>query len=463
MDTHSARRHGRPAPRSGPRARRAGARIVALVAGALLLATVQPAAAAPRPHPAQTAAAGRGAATDPWTGTWATTPTGRPASDTTVFEDQTIRQVVHLSLGGGRVRLRLSNEFGDRPLVIGQVRVARPAPGGPDSRTDPRTDRPVTFGGRTSVTVPAGSPLLSDPVELRVGAGSDLVVSIHLPERTPGTTLHAFAQRQNYLASGDVTARSAIDATATTDRWYFLTGVSVSGGGARGAARPSAVVALGDSITDGANTEPGADHRWPDLLAERLRTASGPAYARGVLNEGVSGNRLLHDPNPPAGSDAENFAAYFGQSALRRFDRDVASQPGASHLLVLLGVNDLGHPGTVAPLSERVSAQDLIDAHRQLVARAHARGLKAYGGTILPFKGDTLGFYSAENEAARQTFNRWLRTSGVYDGVIDFDRALRDPADPQRLLAAYDSGDHLHPNDAGARAMADAVPLKLLR
>ncbi|MFD7860750.1 SGNH/GDSL hydrolase family protein [Streptomyces sp. NPDC057682] len=465
MDTHSVRHHRRSAPGTRPRARRAGARLVALVAGALLLATVQPTSAAPRPHAAQTAgqtaASGRGAAAGSWTGSWATTPTERPASDTTVFEDQTLRQVVHLSLGGDRVRLRLSNEFGDRPLVIGQVRVARPADGGEGARTDPRTDRPVTFGGRTSVTVPAGSPLLSDPVDLRVAAGGDLVVSIHLPERTPGTTLHAFAQRQNYVASGDVTARAGIDPTATNDRWYFLTGVSVSGG-ARGAARPSAVVALGDSITDGANTEPGADHRWPDLLAERLRTASGP-YARGVLNEGVSGNRLLHDPNPPAGSDAENFAAYFGRSALRRFDRDVASQPGASHLLVLLGVNDLGHPGTVAPLSERVTAQDLIDAHRQLVARAHDRGLKAYGGTILPFKGDTLGFYSAENEAARQTFNRWLRTSGVYDGVVDFDRALRDPADPQRLLAAYDSGDHLHPNDAGARAMADAVPLKLLR
>ncbi|WP_393059122.1 SGNH/GDSL hydrolase family protein [Streptomyces sp. LN549] len=445
------------------RTRRSGARFVALLAGALLLATVRPTTAATQPAQGAAASAATHRPTTPsWTGTWATTPTETPASDTTAFEDETLRQTVRVSIGGDRVRIRLSNEFGDRPLVIGEARVARPATGGPDSRIDPRTDRPLTFGGRTSVTIPAGAPALSDPVALRVPAGSDLVVSIHLPERTAGSTLHAFALRQNYVASGNVTGRTDIEATSTNDRWYFLTGVSVTTGLAQGAARPSAVVTLGDSITDGANTEPGADHRWPDFLAQRLRTAYGP-YARGVLNEGISGNRLLHDPNPPAGSDAENFAAYFGQSALRRFDRDVAAQPGAGRLIVLLGVNDLGHPGTVAPESERVSAAELIDAHRQIVARAHERGLKAYGGTILPFKGDTFGFYSPANEAARATFNHWLRTSGEYDGVIDFDKALRDPSDPQRLLARYDSGDHLHPNDAGAEAMAKAVPLRLLR
>ncbi|MER7724811.1 SGNH/GDSL hydrolase family protein [Streptomyces sp. NPDC096323] len=475
------------------RTHRTGGRFVALLAGALLLATAQQTTAAPLPTaPAASPAAAHRAAAPSWTGTWATTPTQTPASDTTAFEDQTLRQIVRVSIGGDRVRIRLSNEFGDRPLVIGEARVARPAAGGPDSRIDPRTDRPLTFGGRAAVTIPAGAPLLSDPVDLRVPAGSDLVVSIHLPERTAGSTLHAFAQRQNYVASGNVTRNTGIEATSTNDRWYFLSGVSVTTGRADsenradttgradsenradttsradttgragGASRSSAVVTLGDSITDGANTEPGADHRWPDFLAQRLRTAYGP-YARGVLNEGISGNRLLHDPNPPAGSDAENFAAYFGQSALRRFDRDVAAQPGAGHLIVLLGVNDLGHPGTVAPESERVSAADLIDAHRQLIARAHERGLKAYGGTILPFKDDTLGFYSPANEAARTTFNHWLRTSGEYDGVIDFDKALRDPSDPQRLLARYDSGDHLHPNDAGAEAMAEAVPLKFLR
>ncbi|WP_406393898.1 SGNH/GDSL hydrolase family protein [Streptomyces sp. NBC_00887] len=442
----------------GSGVRRAGRHLVAVLTGAMLLATAPATSAEPTAGPSVRQASHR-AADAAWTGTWATTPTETPASDTTAFEDETIRQTVRTSIGGDRVRIRLSNEFGSGPLVIGEAHVARRAAEGPASRTDPRTDRPLTFGGRTSVTIPAGAPALSDPVSLRVPAGSDLVVSIHLPERTPGSTLHAFALQHNYVAAGNVTGRSDIEATATIDRWYFLTGVSVSTGRS---ARSSAVVAFGDSITDGAGTGVDANRRWPDFLAGRLNAAYGP-HAVGVLNQGISGNRLLHDPNPPAGSAAENFAAYFGRSALRRFDRDVASQAGAEHLVVLLGVNDLGHPGTVAPESERVTAADIVDAHRQIIARAHDRGLKAYGGTILPFKNDTLGFHSPENEAARQSVNHWIRTSGAYDAVIDFDRALRDPSDPERLLARYDSGDHLHPNDAGAEAMARAVPLHLLR
>ncbi|MEU0299946.1 SGNH/GDSL hydrolase family protein [Streptomyces sp. NPDC006175] len=444
------RRHSAASPAARSRARRTVRRLVAVATGGLLLATAVAPAVSAEP-------ASRHAEPRAWTGTWATGATAAPASDTTEFENETIRQTVHTSIGGDQVRVRLSNEFGSGPLVIGEARVARAAAGGPSSRIDPRTDRPLTFGGRTSVTVPAGAPLLSDPVSLRVPAGTDLVVSIHLPEPTPGSTLHASALQHNHVAAGNVTGSTDIEPTATIDRWYFLTGVSVS------TARPSsAVVALGDSITDGSVTEVGANHRWPDFLAGRLRASAGPD-AVGVLNKGIGGNRLLHDPNPPAGSDAEDFAAYFGQSALRRFDRDVASQPGAEHLIVLLGVNDLGHPGTVAPESERVTAAELIEAHRQIIDRAHDRGLKAYGGTVLPFKGDTLGFYSPENEAARQTLNHWIRTGGAYDGVIDFDKALRDPSDPQRLLTRYDSGDGLHPNDAGAEAMAGAVPLRLLR
>lgn len=434
--------------------------VVALVTGALLLLTAPSTPAAPGAGSDPAAArhtADRGGRT--WVGTWSTTPTAVPASDGTVFEDQTIRQTVHTSIGGDRVRIRLSNEFGDRPLVVGEARIARRAGGGSTTRIDPRTDRPLTFGGRASTTVPAGAPALSDPVDLAVPAGSDLVVSIHLPERTPGSTVHAFAFQHNHAAPGNVTGAADIEPTATFDRWYFLTGVSVS---ARRGAGDSAVVAFGDSITDGSDTGVNANHRWPDFLAQRLRSARGP-HARGVLNQGVSGNRLLHDPNPPAGSGAEGYAAYFGQSALRRFDRDVAAQPGAEHVVVLLGVNDLGHPGTTAPASEKVTAEDIIGAHRQIIARAHERGLKAYGGTILPFKGDTFGFHSAENEAARQAVNRWIRTGGEYDGVIDFDAALRDPSDPRRLDPRYDSGDHLHPNDAGAEAMAAAVPLHLLR
>ncbi|GAA1296041.1 SGNH/GDSL hydrolase family protein [Saccharothrix xinjiangensis] len=387
-----------------------------------------------------------------WVAAWGTSPTTVPASDTTSFEDQTLRQVVHLSVGGGSVRVRLSNEFGAEPLVIGEARVARRAGG---TAIEPRTDRRLTFGGRASVTVPAGAPLLSDPVALPVRADSDLVVSIHLPKRTRGNTVHAFPYQDGWVAAGNATGAADITPTAVLGKWHFLTGVSVSG-------RGEAVVALGDSITDGAETTRGANRRWPDLLARRFQQ-DRRLRDLGVVNQGISGNRLLHDPNPPAGHPAEGYANYFGQSALRRFDRDVLAQPGVGHVVVLLGVNDLGHPGTSAPLSEKVGAEDIIGAHRQLIARAHAAGVRIYGGTILPFEGDTLGFHSPENEAARQQVNRWIRTGGEYDGVIDFDAATRDPADPERLRTAYDSGDHLHPNDAGMAAMAEAVPLRLFR
>jgi lysophospholipase L1-like esterase len=382
-----------------------------------------------------------------------------PAGDTTAFENQTIRQIVHVSAGGSELRVRLTNEFGSTPLVVGEARVALRDGAAAGARTLRGTDRPLTFGGRTSVTIPAGAPTLSDPVALPLPAGADLVISVHLPRHTPGSTVHAFAYQHSYVADGNVTARRDIEATRTLDRWYFLSGVGVR---TRAPGHAGAVVALGDSITDGANTTVNANRRWPDVLAERLR-ASHRTSGTGVLNQGISGNRLLHDPNPPAGHPAEAYAAYFGESALRRFDRDVASQPGATHLIVLLGVNDLGHPGTSAPESERVTAEDIIGAHQQLIARAHERGLRVYGGTITPFAGDTFGFHSPENEAARQRVNTWIRTSGAYDAVIDFDAALRDPHQPERLDPRYDGGDGLHPNDAGARAMAGAVPLSLFR
>jgi lysophospholipase L1-like esterase len=271
-----------------------------------------------------------------------------------------------------------------------------------------------------------------------------------VPNPTPVTTLHAFANTGNVVAAGNVADDAAVTGR-TVGQWYFLSAVSVRTDRGTGA-----VVALGDSITNGSAAEADTNTRWPDVLAKRLRDT-------GMLNLGVAGNRLLHDPNPPAGSPAENFAKFFGENALRRFDRDVLAQPGARHVIVLLGVNDLGHPGTVAPVTEKVTAEDIIAAHRQLIARAHAAGLAIHGGTILPFKDDTLGFYNEENEAKRQAVNRWIRTSGEYDGVIDFDRATRDPADPLRLNPAYDSGDHLHPNGAGLAAMANAVPLHLFR
>jgi lysophospholipase L1-like esterase len=429
-------------------------RLAALFAGAFLLgAALSPSASASAQAPAPTT----------WTGTWATAPTTVPKTDTTTFNDQTIRQIVHTSIAGTALRIRLSNEFGKQPLKIGEVHVARRAQGTDEPTIDPATDRELTFSGKSSVTIPAGAPALSDPVTLRVPARSDLVVSLHLPESTPGSTVNSFAAQRSYVAAGNVTGETKIEPQSVTERWYFLTGVSVRATSAGPAAtgKASAAVALGDSIT--ADTTLGTNHRWTDYLAQRLQGPAGPRHPVGVLNKGISGNRLLYDPNPPAGHPAEAYAAYFGESGLKRFDRDVTAQPGVRHVLVLLGVNDLGHPGNIAPLSEKVTGQDLIDGHRQLIARAHERGLRIYGATITPFKNDTLGFYTPENAAARQTFNHWLRTSGEYDGVIDFDAAVRDPDDPERLLAAYDSGDHLHTNDAGREAMARAVPLRFFR
>ncbi|MGA5499675.1 SGNH/GDSL hydrolase family protein [Streptomyces umbrinus] len=433
-------------------------RLAALFTGVLLLgAALSPSASASAQAPAPAT----------WTGTWATAPTTAPTTvpktDTTTFNDQTIRQIVHTSIAGTALRIRLSNEFGKQSLKIGEVHVARRAPGTDEPTIDPATDRELTFSGKSSVTIPAGAPALSDPVTLRVPARSDLVVSLHLPESTPGSTVNSFAAQRSYVAAGNVTGETKIEPQSVTERWYFLTGVSVRATSAGPAAtgKASAAVALGDSIT--ADTTLGTNHRWTDYLAQRLQGPAGPRHPVGVLNKGISGNRLLHDPNPPAGHPAEAYAAYFGESGLKRFDRDVTAQPGVRHVLVLLGVNDLGHPGNIAPLSEKVTGQDLIDGHRQLIARAHERGLRIYGATITPFKNDTLGFYTPENAVARQTFNHWLRTSGEYDGVIDFDAALRDPDDPERLLAAYDSGDHLHTNDAGREAMARAVPLRFFK
>lgn len=384
-------------------------------------------------------------------GTWACVPTATPPTATPVLHDQTFRQVVRTSLGGDRLRLRLTNEFGTVPLRIGEVHVALRS-GATGTDIDPSTDHTVTFGGNTSPTIPAGAPMISDPVPLTLPARAALVVSIHVPDETPVTTLHALSYQENEVALGNVTGDTSIEATETLTQWRFLSGVSVRAR-TRGA---DAVVALGDSITDGSETEVDADNRWPDLLAERLEHT-------GVLNSGVAGNRLLHDPRLIAGSEAEGYAAFFGQSALRRFDRDVTAHPGVRHVIVLLGVNDLGHPGTTAPLSEVVTVEEIIGAHRQIIARSHAAGLRAHGGTILPFGGDALGFFTEENEAKRQAVNEWIRTGGEYDTVIDFDAALRDPKDPSRLRPDHDSGDGLHPNDAGMAAMAEAVPTRLFR
>jgi lysophospholipase L1-like esterase len=270
--------------------------------------------------------------------------------------------------------------------------------------------------------------------------------------------VHGSAFQTNYIAAGNVTRSASLTGARETTSWYFLSGVSVAAGPKAGA-----VVALGDSITDGAITTINANHRWPDFLARRLQ-ANPSLRHLGVLNKGIGGNRLMHNGNTLPGTSFAGLGPLFGDSALARFDRDVAAQPGARHVIVLLGINDIGQPTSFSPPSEAVSVQEMIFGYRQLISRAHDRGLRIYGATMTPFQNTTIvGYYNAANEAKRLAVNQWIRTSGEWDGVIDFDRAVRDPNQPLRMLPAYDSGDHLHPNDAGMRAMADAIPLRLFR
>jgi lysophospholipase L1-like esterase len=352
--------------------------------------------------------------------------------------------------------VRLSNEYGEQPLVVGEARVARRPAGATGSEIVTATDRRLTFGGRASFTVPPGAPALSDPVPLTVPALSDLVVSLYLPERTPAATVHGSAFQRNFLAAGNATRAASLTGATETTSWHFLSGVSVAG-----SPRAATVVAFGDSITDGAITTVDANHRWPDFLARRLQADRSLRHL-GVLNKGIGGNRLLYHGATRPGTPFEGIGPLFGDSALSRFDRDVLAQPGAGHVVVLLGINDIGQPTSIAPPAEEVSVDDLLFGYRQLIARAHERGLRIYGATLTPFQDTTIeGYYTPANEAKRLAVNRWIRTSGEWDGVIDFDRAVRDPAQPLRMLPAYDSGDHLHPNDAGMRAMADAIPLRL--
>ncbi|MEV4617714.1 SGNH/GDSL hydrolase family protein [Asanoa sp. NPDC049573] len=392
-----------------------------------------------------------------WIATWGTAVHGAaaPPQPATTFDNQTLRQVVHVSTGGAALRVRLSNEYGAGRLSIGAARVARSAGG---SAIVPGTDRPLTFGGRTAFEIPRGAPALSDPVRLGVPARSDLVISIFLPRETPAATQHSAAFQRTFVAAGDATRAANLPGAQESTSWYFLSGVSVTGN-----ARAGAVVTFGDSITDGAVTTVDANHRWPDFLARRLQADRGLRDV-GVVNKGIGGNRLLYDGNTLPGTGFDGLGPIFGDSALSRFDRDVAAQAGARHVIVLLGINDIGQPTSFSPPSEAVSVDDLSYGYRELIARAHERGLKIYGATMTPFQDTTIaGYYTPANEAKRQAANAWIRTSGEYDAVIDFDRAVRDPAQPGRMLPAYDSGDHLHPNDAGMAAMADAIPLRLFR
>jgi lysophospholipase L1-like esterase len=383
-----------------------------------------------------------------WIGTWATAPAG-VAGTPRQFDNQTLRLIVRTSAGGERVRVRISNTFGTEPLVIGAAHIARRAA---DASTRPDTDRTLTFGARPSFAVPVGAMALSDPVRLAVPAGSDLAVSIYLPRQTVELTTHFSAFQTSYVSpAGDFTSAKTFEASGTITTWPFLTGVDVAAG-----PQAAAIVAFGDSITDGASSTRDANRRWPNLLATRLRERPDLTHL-GVLNQGIIGNRILHPTET-------QFANLFGPAGLARFDRDVLAQAGVQYVIVLLGINDIGHPGANAPASDEVSADEMIGGYRQFIERAHEKGIAVFGATLMPFEDTTIPrFYSVEKEAKRQAVNRWIRTSGAFDAVIDFDQVIRDPARPTRMLPTYDSGDHLHPSDAGMAAMASAIPLDLFK
>jgi lysophospholipase L1-like esterase len=386
-----------------------------------------------------TRASSAGQSTDDWVGTWASSPQldTTAASAEPAFKDGTLRQIVHVSIGGNSIRIRFSNTFGNAPLIISSAHVALSAGNG---AIQPKSDTALSFAGQPSVTIPPGAPMYSDPISFNLAPLSDLVVTIHLAAVPDAITTHPGSREVSYLQSGDAVSAPDLSSATHIEHWYFLDGVDVESSGARGA-----VVTFGDSITDGAHSTTGSNTRWPDDLARRLQADKKTAGVA-VLNEGIGGNRILHDMT--------------GVNALARFDRDVLAQSGVHWVIILEGINDLGGRGRAPARGETVpSAQDLIAAYEQLILRAHAHHIRVYGATILPYQG--AAYFSPEGEADREKINTWIRSSGAFDGVIDLDAATRDPQKPTQLATSADSGDHLHPGDAGYKAMADAINLGL--
>jgi lysophospholipase L1-like esterase len=349
------------------------------------------------------------------------------------LQNQTVRNVVFVSAGGNAVRVRLTNTFGTKAVHIGHASVAVQ---GTDANTVPGTLRALTFGGHADVTIAAGAEALSDPTDLTVAGRSTLLVSVYVPDATGPVTNHPFTAQGNFLGGGDLTQTASAAGYANTPCWMLIDGVDV-----RAAQRVvGTVVALGDSITDTANTTGNANRRWPDDLARRLAARDGPTLS--VANGGLGGDRLL------APRDGE---PYFGIAALARLDRDVFAQTAVRDVIMLIGVNDIGFDAT---------AEQIIDGYRQVIAQTHARGLRIFGGTISGFGGSFL--FTPQREAVRLAVNSWIRDSRTFDGFFDFATALADPANPAALRPAYDSGDHLHPNDAGCAAIANAVEINSL-
>jgi len=388
--------------------------------------------------------AGVAQAEDRWIGTWAASPVSVKNETALGSAPMTIRQTVHISQGGETLRLSLTNEFGTEPLTISAASVGFFASG--DTIVD-GSAHPVTFSGSPSITIAPGQFVTSDNIKMMLPIFSDLSISLEVPAQTITTlTEHPLANQSAYLVPGDQGTVVDLPEPKEIRNWIFLKDLLVPATNKRSAA----IVTFGDSITDGARMSLNSNHRWPDLLAARLTTNKKTKYLS-ILNEGISGNRILHDTAGP--------------KALDRFDRDVLSAPGVKYLVILESINDIGRtysprPGT-QPGEEAVTAQQIIDGLKTLVDRAHSKQIKVYGATLTPYEG--AAYFSAEGEKDRQTVNAWIRTSKVFDGVIDFDKIVRDSGAPSKFAKKADSGDHLHPGDVGYQMMADGIDLRMFQ
>jgi lysophospholipase L1-like esterase len=376
-----------------------------------------------------------------WVGTWAASPfDGDPWHTLPTLVDSTLREVVHTSIAGKSVRVRFTNEFGTEPLRIDGATIAMSAGA---SSIDASSLHDLAFGGSPSIVIPPGAEVLTDPVAMATPASASLAISLYLPlQQVSNISVHSSAQQDNYIQTGSHLRDASFAAPVVTPSWYFLKGVDVE----PAAAHAAAIVAFGDSITDGALSTENANHRWPDYLSTRLQGSPATAHLA-VLDEGIGGNCVL--------------IQCVAQNALARFDRDVLSQAGVKYLIVLESINDIGALHKPNQPDYKLTAEDLEQGFAQLVARAHEHGIKVFGATITPYEG--AGYFTENGEQIRQAVNHWILTSGVFDAAIDFDKATGDPANPLMFAPKYDSGDHLHPNDAGYAAMAGSIDLSLFR
>ena len=374
---------------------------------------------------------------DHWVGTWAASPMAAENKQGFGSQEMTLREIVHVSLGGPLVRVVLTNEFGTEPLTIDAVHIATSSGGGSIGLMSANA---LTFGGRPSITIPPGALAVSDPAALTLKPLSDVAVSILVPQQTIShLSQHGFANQTSYFVSGDSVGKANLSGAKEIASWPFLKGIDTKVSGFDGA-----VVCFGDSITDGALSTKNANARWPDLLAKRLHDSRKTA-GLAVLNEGIGGNRILSEGAGPA--------------ALTRFDRDVIAQAGVRSLIVLEGINDIGVAYNPTHPRDTVTADDLISGMRQMAERAHTHGIKIFGATLTPYVG--AGYSSPAGEQVRKALNQWIRTTNELDGFIDFEKAARDPSNPDVFAADADSGDHLHPKDAGYRKLADSIDLGL--